>query len=231
MIWPPAHAICNVHPRGPCDPGPWIHIWWMLYGNVYIYSSMYTQTSSGLLRGGAAANVQMHRVLFICAELCRMCGPNVETFISILYIRTSRLALRHIYIAVASASSGALRGVPTAFRSTDKQQDLWREAATCKSSAWFDPGTKKQNIDNADQGNTHTHPRLSMCMPLGRLLVYLAVPAKHTRHTKMRASGEPRAGWPPQQTARCINIHRIHDCVHVIWNVHSYCCRQAARCI
>ena len=56
---------------------------------------MYTQTSSGLLRGGAAANVQMHRVLFICAELCRMCGPNVETFISILYIRTSRLALRH----------------------------------------------------------------------------------------------------------------------------------------
>ena len=58
---------------------------------------MYTQTSSGLLRGGTAANVQMHRVLFICAELCRARGPNVETFISILYkyIRTSRLALRH----------------------------------------------------------------------------------------------------------------------------------------
>ena len=27
MIRQPTHAICNVHPRGPCDPSPWIHIW------------------------------------------------------------------------------------------------------------------------------------------------------------------------------------------------------------
>ena len=170
-------------------------------------------------------------VCFSYVQSCAECVGPTWKHLYLYYIYIEGHLAWHYGIAVASASSGALHGVPTAFRSTDKQQDLWREAATCKSSAWFDPGTKKQNIDNADQGNTHTHPRLSMCMPLGRLLVYLAVPAKHTRHTKMRASGEPRAGWPPQQTARRINTHRIHDCVHVIWNVHSYCCRQAARCI
>ena len=192
---------------------------------------MYTQTSSGLLRGGAAANVQMHRVLFICAELCRMRGPNVETFISILYIykdispgttawplQAHHLELCTEYRRLSEAPTNS-KICGERLRSVNRLPGLILEPKN-KTSTML---TKELH--------TYTHPRLSVCVPLGRLLVYLAVPATHTRHAKMRASGEPRAGWPPQQTARCINTHRIHDCVHVIWNVHSYCCRHTAHCI